>query len=309
MSDFTSSFWGVWIAAIAIGGIVYLLWLLLNNRVTKVPLKADGTVEDTGHVWDENLRELNTPMPRWWVWMYLLGCAVGIGYMALYPASGIYQGLLGWTTQKAQQAEVDAANTALKPLYDKYLAMDLKQVAADPQARQIGQRLFLTHCSQCHGSDAGGGKGFPNLTDNDWLYGGDPEVIKTTITGGRQGAMPALGSALSADQIKDVANYVRTLSGMEADKAAAARGAETFKGICAACHGPDGKGTQAVGAPNLTDRIWLYGGSEATIIETVTKGRAGKMPAWGETLTPEKIHMLAAYVWGLSNTGAEAGQK
>lgn len=304
MNDFTSSFWGVWIVAIAGGGIVYLLWLLLNNRIAKVTLKADGTVEDTGHVWDEDLRELNTPMPRWWVWMYLLGCLFGIGYMVLYPASGIHQGLLGWTTQKAQQAEVEAANAELKPMYDKYMAMDIKQVAADPQAHQIGQRLFLTYCMQCHGSDAGGGKGFPNLTDNDWLYGGEPATIKETITHGRQGAMPPWGSVLSADQIKDVANYVRTLSGMDADKAAAGRGEATFKSTCAACHGEKGTGTQAMGAPNLTDRIWLYGGSLDTIIETITNGRSGKMPAHEQTLTPEKIHMLASYVWSLSNTSA-----
>ncbi len=308
MSDFTSSFWGVWIAAISIGGVIYLLWLLLNNRVSKVPLNADGTVEDTGHVWDENLRELNTPMPRWWVWMYLLGCVFGIGYMVLYPASGIYEGMLGWTTQKAQQAEVDAANAELKPMYDQYMAMDIKQVAADTKARQIGQRLFLANCAQCHGSDAGGGKGFPNLSDADWLYGGEPDAIKTTITGGRQGAMPAHGGTLTPEQIKDVANYVRSLSSMEHDAKAAERGKETFSTICAACHGPDGKGTQALGAPNLTDNIWLYGASEETIIETITNGRAGKMPAWGEVLTPEKIHMLSAYVWSLSNTSGEAAQ-
>lgn len=309
MSDFTSSFWGVWIAAIAIGGVIYLLWLLLNNRNAKIALKADGTADDTGHVWDEDLRELNTPMPRWWVWMYLLGCVFGVGYMVLYPASGIHQGLLGWTTQKAHQAEVDAANAELKPMYDQYMAMDIKQVAADPKAIQIGQRLFLSNCAQCHGSDAGGGKGFPNLADNDWLYGGEPEVIKATLVGGRQGAMPALGGTLNEGQIKDTANYVRSLSGMEADAAAAERGKQTFDTICAACHGPDGKGMQAVGAPNLTDRIWLYGASEETIIETITKGRAGQMPAWSQMLTPEKIHMLTAYVWSLSNTGGEAAQQ
>lgn len=303
MSDFTSSFWGVWIAAIAIGGIIYLLWLLLNNRSAKAPLKADGSVEDTGHVWDENLRELNTPMPRWWVWMYLLGCVFGVGYLVLYPGSGIYDGMLGYTTQKAHQAEVDAANAALKPMYDQYMAMDIKQVAADPKAVQIGQRLFLSNCAQCHGSDAGGGKGFPNLTDGDWLYGGEPDLIKTTIVGGRQGMMPPHAGALSAEQIKDVASYVRSLSGMEHDATAAGRGKDTFGTICAACHGPDGKGMHAIGAPNLTDNIWLYGASEETIVETISKGRNGQMPAWGEVLTPEKIHMLTAYVWSLSNGG------
>jgi len=309
MNDFFSNGWGIYIAVISGGGIVWLLWLLFSNRKAKVVLKADGSVEDTGHVWDGDLRELNTPMPRWWVWMFVLGCVTGVGYMALYPGSGVYQGLLGYSTQKAHQEEVDAANVELKPLYDQYMTMDIKQVGADPQAQQIGQRLFLNNCAQCHGSDAGGSKGFPNLADHDWLYGGEPEVIKATITAGRQGVMPPLAGALNEGQIKDVANYVRSLSGMEADKDAATRGAETFKGICAACHGADGKGNQAVGAPNLTDRIWLYGASEETIIETVSKGRSGKMPAHEEILTPEKIHMLVAYVWSLSNAGAEASQK
>lgn len=306
MNDFFSAGWGLYIAAIAGGGIVYLLWLLFNNRNTKVALKADGTVEDTGHVWDGDLRELNTPMPRWWVWMYFLGCVAGVGYMVLYPGSGFHQGLLGYSTQKAYQEEVDVANAELKPLYDKYMAMDIKQVAADPQAHEIGQRLFLNNCAQCHGSDAGGGKGFPNLTDNDWLYGGEPDAVKATITGGRQGAMPAWSSLLKEEQIKDVAGYVRSLSGMEVDQERAKRGAETFKSTCAACHGEKGTGTQALGAPNLTDRIWLYGGSEAAVIESISKGRAGQMPAHEQILVPEKIHLLAAYVLSLSDKGEAA---
>ena len=309
MNDFINAGWGYYIVAIAGGGLVYLLWLLFNNRKEVVHLKADGTVEDTGHVWDETLRELNNPMPRWWVWMYLLGCVFGVAYMVLYPASGFYQGLLGYSTQKAHQQEVEAANAEVKPLYDKFMSMDIKQVAVDPQAHEIGQRLFLNYCARCHGSDAGGGKGFPNLSDKDWLYGGDPETIKQTLIHGRQGGMPPWGAVLNAEQIKDVANYVRSLSGLKVDQERAARGAETFKSTCAACHGEKGTGTQAMGAPNLTDKIWLYGSSEATVIETITKGRAGQMPAHEQILTPEKIQLLAAYVWSLSNTGVDASPK
>ena len=300
MSDFVNSGWGTYIAIITVIGLVWCLWLLFSQRKTNVTYKPDGSVDDTGHVWDEDLRELNNPLPRWWMWMFLLSLVFGVIYFALYPGLGTYQGTLGYTTTGAHQASVDQANAELKPVYAKYMGMDLKQVAADPKAREMGGRLFLNYCAQCHGSDAGGSKGFPNLTDSDWLYGGEPEVIKTTILQGRGGVMPPFGH-LESGQIVDVANYVRGLSGLAADSLKAARGAEVFKANCAACHGGDGKGNPAMGAPNLTDKVWLYGGSEATIIETVTKGRNGKMPAWEQILTPEKVQLLTAYVWGLSN--------
>jgi cytochrome c oxidase cbb3-type subunit 3 len=171
----------------------------------------------------------------------------------------------------------------------------------------MGQRLFLNHCAQCHGSDAGGSKGFPNLSDSDWLYGGEPQDIKTTILAGRAGVMPPFAH-LESGQVSDVANYVRNLSGLAADQIKVGRGAEVFKANCAACHGGDGKGNAAMGAPNLTDKVWLYGGSEATIVETVTKGRNGVMPAHEAILTPEKVHLLAAYVWGLSNVKDKAAK-
>jgi cytochrome c oxidase cbb3-type subunit 3 len=179
--------------------------------------------------------------------------------------------------------------------------MDIPAVAADPQAREIGQRLFLNYCSQCHASDARGGRGFPNLADDDWLYGGDPATIEATITGGRNGVMPPLGAMLGEDGVKNAAHYVLSLSGSEHDAALAAKGKQTFATICAACHGQDGKGNTALGAPNLTDRIWLYGGGLATIAETIRNGRNNKMPAWGEFLGQAKVHLLAAYVWGLSH--------
>jgi len=187
------------------------------------------------------------------------------------------------------------------------MEQDVKQVAADPKAREMGQRLFLNYCAQCHGSDAGGAKGYPNLADQDWLYGGEPDNIKTTLIAGRAGVMPAFAH-LEGGQISDVANYVRGLSGLAADQLKSARGAEVFKANCAACHGPDGKGMQAMGAPNLTDKVWLYGGSEAAIVETVSKGRNGKMPAHESILTPEKIHLLTAYVWSLSNVKDKANK-
>jgi cytochrome c oxidase cbb3-type subunit 3 len=300
MSDFFSSGWGIYIAVVTGVGIVWCLYLLFSQRKTNVTYEADGSVADTGHVWDGDLRELNNPLPRWWMWMFVLSCVFAIVYLVLYPGMGTYEGSLGYTTRNAHEASVVQANQQLKPVYAKYMSMDAKQVAADPAAREMGQRLFLNHCAQCHGSDAGGSKGFPNLADTDWLYGGDTQDIKQTLIGGRAGVMPAFAHLESA-QVSDVANYVRSLSGLAADQIKVGRGAEVYKANCAACHGAEGKGMAAMGAPNLTDKVWLYGGSEATIIETVLKGRNGMMPAHETILTPEKIHLLTAYVWGLSN--------
>ena len=301
MSDFLGAGWSAYIALVTLAGIIWCIWLLFSQRKTKVMLKPDGQIDDTGHVWDGDLRELNNPLPRWWMWMFLLSCIFGLVYLVLYPGLGSYPGVLGYSTDGSLMKSMTAANDELKPIYAKYVKMDIEQIATDPQAREMGQRLFLNSCAQCHGSDAGGSKGFPNLTDKDWLYGGSPENIKATITNGRGGVMPAFGAVLDANQLKDVANYVRTLSGLPADDLKAARGAEVFKANCAACHGPDGKGNVALGAPNLTDKAWLYGGSENTILETVLKGRNAMMPAQEKVLSAEKIQLLTAYVWGLSN--------
>lgn len=307
MSDFFSSGWGIYIALVTGVGIIWCLYLLFSQRKTNVTYEADGSVADTGHVWDDDLRELNNPLPRWWMWMFVLSCVFAIVYLILYPGMGTYEGTLGYTTRNAHDASVVQANQQLKPIYAKYMDMDAKQVAADPAAREMGQRLFLNHCAQCHGSDAGGSKGFPNLADTDWLYGGDTQDIKQTLIGGRAGVMPAFAH-LESTQVSDVANYVRNLSGLAANQIKVGRGAEVYKANCAACHGAEGKGMAAMGAPNLTDKVWLYGGSEATIVETVLKGRNGMMPAHETILTPEKIHLLTAYVWGLSNVKDKASK-
>jgi cytochrome c oxidase cbb3-type subunit 3 len=289
-------------------GIVWCVWLLFSQRKAKVVHTADGAVADTGHVWDGDLRELNNPLPRWWMWMFLLSCVFGLVYLVLFPGLGSFPGVLGYSTDGSLMKSMTTANEELKPVYAKYVTMDIEQVAADPKAREMGQRLFLNSCAQCHGSDAGGAKGFPSLTDGDWLYGGSPENIKTTLINGRAGVMPPFPQ-LDSKQIVDVANYVRSLSGLPADDLKAARGADVYKSNCAACHGPEGKGNIALGAPNLTDKVWLYGGSEATIVETVTKGRMAMMPSQDKVLSPEKIHLLTAYVWGLSNNKQPAAAK
>ena len=307
MSDFFNNGWSNYIALVSLVGIVWCIWLLFSQRKAKVVHTADGAVADTGHVWDDNLRELNNPLPRWWMWMFLLSCIFGLVYLVLFPGLGSFPGVVGYSTDGALMSSMTQANDELKPVYAKYVKMDIEQVAADPKAREMGQRLFLNSCAQCHGSDAGGAKGFPNLTDGDWLYGGSPENIKTTLINGRMGVMPPFPQ-LDSNQIVDVANYVRSLSGLPADDSKVARGAEVFKANCVACHGADGKGNIALGAPNLTDKTWLYGGSEATIIETLTKGRMAMMPAQDKVLSPEKIHLLTAYVWGLSNNKTAAAK-
>ena len=305
MSDFFSSAWSIYIALVSLLGIVWCIWLLFSQRKAKVLHTADGAVADTGHVWDGDLRELNNPLPRWWMWMFLLSCIFALVYLVLYPGLGSYPGILGYSTDGALMSFMTNANDELKPVYAKYVKMDIEQVAADPKAREMGQRLFLNSCAQCHGSDAGGSKGFPNLTDGDWLYGGSPENIKTTIVNGRGGVMPPFPQ-LEDKQIVDVTNYVRSLSGLPADDLRITRGVEVFKANCVACHGVDGKGNIALGAPNLADKTWLYGSSEAVIIETITKGRMAMMPAQDKVLSSEKIHLLTAYVWGLSNNKSAA---
>ena len=305
MSDFFSSAWSIYIALVSLLGIVWCIWLLFSQRKAKVLHTADGAVADTGHVWDGDLRELNNPLPRWWMWMFLLSCIFALVYLVLYPGLGSYPGILGYSTDGALMSFMTNANDELKPVYAKYVKMDIEQVAADPKAREMGQRLFLNSCAQCHGSDAGGSKGFPNLTDGDWLYGGSPENIRTTIVNGRGGVMPPFPQ-LDDKQIADVTNYVRSLSGLPADDLRITRGAEVFKANCVACHGVDGKGNIALGAPNLADKTWLYGSSEAVIIETITKGRMAMMPAQDKVLSSEKIHLLTAYVWGLSNNKSAA---
>jgi len=308
MSDFFSAGWSTYIALVTIVGIVWCIWLLFSQLKVKVKLNPDGEVADTGHVWDGDLRELNNPLPRWWMWMFLISCIFSLVYLVLYPGLGSFPGILGYSSDGALMTSMTTANDELKPVYAKYVKMDIEQVAGDPKAREMGQRLFLNSCAQCHGSDAGGSKGFPNLTDHDWLYGGSPENIKTTITNGRGGVMPPFPQ-LDSRQIVDVANYVRSLSGLPVDEFKKTRGEEVFKSNCIACHGADAKGNIALGAPNLTDMTWLYGGSEAAIVETVTKGRMAMMPAQDKVISPEKIQLLTAYVWGLSSNTQSAPKK
>jgi cytochrome c oxidase cbb3-type subunit III len=298
MADFTSNFWNLWVIIISVVSILAcaaLLYALSRQKVT--PGKDVGT---TGHVWDENLQEYNNPLPRWWMMLFYITIVFSVVYLVLYPGLGNIQGILGWSSTGQHQVEMDRAQKQFGPLYAKYAAIEIPELAKDPGAMAIGQRLFLNNCAQCHGSDGRGAKGFPNLADDDWLWGGTPEAIKVSVLAGRQGVMPALGAALgSPEMVENVANYVLSLSGSQHDAAKAAAGAPMFA-VCAACHGAGGEGNQMLGAPNLTDKIWLVSGTVAGISEVINKGRHGVMPAWSDFLGEEKSHIVSAYVYSLS---------
>ncbi len=300
MSDFTSNFWSIYVAGITVVSIVACLVLLIVTGKARGMSASDNT---TGHVWDGDLREMNNPLPRWWAWMFVITIIFALIYLALYPGLGTYAGKFGWTSVGQHQAEVDKGNADVAPLYARFSAMKPEDVAKDAQAMAIGERLFMNNCAQCHGSDARGNKGFPNLTDNDWLGGGAPEIIKADIIKGRIGVMPPMAAAVgSADDVKNVAQYVLSLSGSPHDSVRAELGKPKFV-VCAACHGADGKGNQALGSPNLTDNIWLHGSGEAAILAMINGGKTNQMPAQADKLTDAQIHVLASYVWGLSNKG------
>ncbi len=321
-SDFTSPFWSWFIIAIVVFGFVFCIMVLFTQLMARTNKAGENHVQP--HEWDETLQEYNHPLPRWWVWMFVITLVFGALYLWIYPGLGSYKGNMGvidpaykngWSEQKQYDIEKAKLDATAQPLFDKFGKMSVVDLANDKQAMKVGERLFLNNCAQCHGSDAHGGNGFPNLSDGDWLYGGFPEAIKQSITTGRHGVMPAHGEVLGgAEGVNDVANYVLSLSNSSHDAVAAARGKEKFA-VCAACHMATGKGSLSdetggqanTGAPNLTDKTWLFGGDMKTLTETITKGRdKNVMPSWDCLLGQSRIHVLAAYVWQLNrdDTGA-----
>ena len=303
MSDFTSNFWSIYVAGISLIGIFACLLLLWMTARKKVASASDNT---TGHVWDEDLTEMNNPMPRWWMWMFVLTVIFALGYLVAYPGMGSYKGMLGWSQYGAYDEEVTKANAELEPLYARFSSMKPEDVAKDAQAMAIGERLFMNNCAQCHGSDARGSKGFPNLTDGDWIHGGDPATIHQTLVKGRIGNMPPMAAAVGTpEDVRNLSHYVLSLSGSPHDSLRASLGKASFAS-CAACHGQDGKGNHALGAPNLTDDIWLHGWGEEAITAMVNNGKVNQMPAQEGKLTPAQIDVLTAYVWNFSNQKAAA---
>lgn len=298
MSDFTSDFWHYYVAGLTLVSILACLVLLWISGTTKAATHADNT---TGHVWDGDLQEMNNPLPKWWVYLFVITVVFALAYGVLYPMFGKYQGALGWSSAGQHTAEVEKMQEAIAPIYAKFNDMKPEDLAGDAQAMAIGERLFMNNCAQCHGSDARGARTFPNLTDGDWLWGGDAQAIKTTITEGRIGVMPPMGAAVGGpEDVRNLAHYVLSLSGSPNDSIRAALGKDKF-GACAACHGMDGKGNTALGAPNLTDGIWLHGWGEEAVVRAINNGFNNQMPAQNVLLNEAQIHVLTGYVWGLSN--------
>jgi cytochrome c oxidase cbb3-type subunit 3 len=295
MSEFTSDFWDVYIAVLTVLSIVACALFLRSQSVRK-----RGPVETTGHQWDGDLAEYNNPLPRWWSWLFYLTIVFSIFYLVLYPGLGSWRGTLGWSQVGQLQEEQQAAEKQFGPLYRKFAALEVEVLAKNPEAVAIGQKLFLNNCAQCHASDGAGSRGFPNLTDRDWLWGGDAKTIKATIAEGRTGVMPPFGAALGAEGTKNVAHYVRSFSGLTSDSLRVAFGREIYQQNCVACHGAEGKGNAALGAPNLADKTWLHGSAEPVVIETITRGRTSHMPAHKVLLDEARIHLLTAYVLSLS---------
>jgi cytochrome c oxidase cbb3-type subunit 3 len=308
-NDFVSGFWSLYVIVIVLVGLIGCVVLLWQNESVKY---SPG--KTTGHVWDETLCEYNNPLPSWWRWMFYLTVIFALGYLVAYPGLGNFNGALKWTMRNQYDAEMKEADAKYGPYFTKYLNQDVMTVANIPEAKEMGHRLFLTYCAQCHASDAKGGRGFPDLTKSSsqgpvysgWLLGGTPERIEATITNGHDAIMTPKGTKpdMADAQIKDVVAYVRSLSGLANDSnvlagASVERGKELFAEACVACHGEDAKGNQDAGYPNLTDKSYIYGTDPAEMIKTVTYGRINRMPAWGDFLGKAKVHLLTAYVWGL----------
>jgi cytochrome c oxidase cbb3-type subunit 3 len=299
-----TSGWSLFIVTVTIVNILGCVWLLRWTSKPKASGEKIGGGADTGHVWDKDLREYNNPLPRWWLWVFYLTIVFALVYLAWYPGLGAFKGLGGWTQTGQYEQEKAAAEARAAAYLAPFASMTVPQLAADGKAMSTARNLFQMNCAQCHGSDGGGAKGFPSLADQNWQWGGDPDTVVQTITAGRMAAMPAWGPVLGAQGVDQVVAYVQQLSGQQADAALAAGGKTQFETICAACHGVDGKGNPLLGAPNLTDDIWLYGGDSVALHQTLVDGRNGQMPAFGDRLGAERVRLLAAYVTRLSETGS-----
>ncbi len=292
-----SDSWSFYIIVLVVVNILGNAWLLFSLR--KNPDDAVSEGETLSHEFD-GIEEFNNPLPRWWLWLFVGSILFAIAYLILYPGLGKFPGVLGWTSINQWEAEETHAAETYGPIFAQYAQTPIPDLLGDKRAVDMGGRIFANNCSPCHGSDARGNKGYPNLTDGDWLHGGDPDTITLTVTNGRNGMMPPHGPVIGEEGVVDASNYVLSLSGREHDAEAAERGEKIFKTICFACHGPDGKGIRVMGSANLTDNTWLHGGTLVDIQETIRKGRMSQMPAHKDILGAEKVHLVALYVYSLS---------
>lgn len=298
-----SSFWSWFIIVITLLMISGVWWLL--RHYSKRRTDSAESADTTGHVWDDDLREYHNPLPRWWMGLFYITVFFSLIYLVLYPGLGRFAGFFNWDQESQYENEVAQIEARYADIYNRFTGMDIATLADDEEALKTGHRLFINNCATCHGSDARGAPGFPNLRDSEWLYGGTPDAVKQSITSGRSGIMTPWGAILGEENIKSVVAYVQQLSGQSVDNELAAAGQKTFSVYCIACHGADGKGNPVFGAPDLSNDIWLYGGSVAAITETVVNGRNGKMPAHKDLLNSDKIHVLTAYVYSLGRESDE----
>ncbi|MEM9385573.1 MAG: cytochrome-c oxidase, cbb3-type subunit III [Pseudomonadota bacterium] len=296
-----STFWTLFVAAITIVNVLACWWLIWWTSKSRPDEVASGEVTD--HVWDENLREKNNPMPRWWLNLFHITIVFTLVYVLLFPSLGSVGGLLGWSSDGQWEAEIQAAEGRYGPIYAQYAGVDVATLASDEKALKLGEAVFINNCTTCHGSDGRGARGFPNLADADWQWGGDPETILQTISHGRSAAMPALGAALGEDGVAEVVEYVRSLSGLDHEGTMAVAGKSRFDMMCAACHGAKAEGNPLFGAPNLSDQTWLYGSSRGVLTQTITNGRNGMMPAHTPLIGEDRVRLVAAYVYQLGKAG------
>jgi cytochrome c oxidase cbb3-type subunit 3 len=295
--------WSLWIVILTIANILACFWLLRWTSKPKSAGEKIGGGADTGHVWDGDLREYNNPLPKWWLWLFYVTVVFGLLYLALYPGLGNFAGVKGWTQWSQYEQEKAAVEARANELLAPLAALPVTDLVDNEQAMATAHNLFQHNCAQCHGSDGGGARGFPNLANADWQWGGDPDAVVATIAGGRTAAMPAWGPVLGEQGVAEVVAYVQQLSGQAADATLASAGEARYQQVCAACHGFDGKGMAVLGAPNLTDDVWIYGGDAATLRQTITDGRTGQMPAWNDKLGEQRVKLLAAYVTRLARDG------
>jgi cytochrome c oxidase cbb3-type subunit 3 len=299
-----STGWSIYVIVLIVLNVAGCAWLLVSNRSVQIDPREKG--ESTGHDFD-GIEELNNPLPAWWTWLFVVTIVFSVIYLVLYPGFGSFEGVLGWSSDGQHNEEAARADAEYGPIFAGYFKTPIEELVNDERAVGMGSRIFANTCATCHGSDARGGPGYPNLTDGDWLYGGAPETIVQTVTYGRNGVMPPFAVVIGGDEgVADVTEYVLSLSGREHDAMMAARGAVHFANVCSACHTPEGTGNPMMGSPNLTDNIWLHGGRREDIHRALNEGIMSQMPAHVEILSPERIHLAALYVYSRSAAKSQA---
>ncbi|MEX2963196.1 cytochrome-c oxidase, cbb3-type subunit III [Microbulbifer sp. TYP-18] len=294
-----STFWSLWVIVLTLANLALIIWVLFANRKVAVSDQDEPGNETTGHVYD-GIEEYDNPLPRWWFMLFVGTLIFSAIYLVIYPGMGNFKGIAGWTSVGQLERSQEKAMEKFDQTFGQYAQMPVEQIAENPQALKMGARIFANNCAVCHGADGGGNYGFPNLTDDDWLYGGTPEKILQTLYQGRQGVMPPQEPIIGEEGVRNTAEYVLALNGLEHNAEMAAQGKQVFDRVCMACHGLDAKGNQAIGAPNLTNNIWLYGSSREQIQHTIRGGRSNQMPSQSDKLRDDKIRLVAAYVYSLS---------